>query len=257
MKANNVGIRLVRDSVIIAFAVAVLAIFFTNAISEAHTKGDFSFIAALLLGALFLITAWAAIVLMIEVRNLRRNLGLAGIPGCQIRSSDKLTLASVLDEARAEVCFLGITGKRSFSDDQFKRFLESKHAGAGIRLRILLLDPSSEAFTRRAAEERESVASWKQELAATVDKLRHYHEKYGVSIEVRFYTVYPVLRLIAVDNRKIVVNFFLEGRRGTESSQIAFDDSASDLANFFVKWFNAIWQYDSQEVDCERAASKE
>jgi hypothetical protein len=247
----------VRDSVIIAFAVAVLAIFFTNAISEAYAKGDYTFIAALLLGALFLITAWAALVLMTEVRNLRRNLGLAGIPGCQFRMSDKLTLASVLNEAPNEVCFLGITGNRSFNDDQFKRFLESQHAGTGIRLRVLLLNPNSKAFSRRAAEEKAPVNSWKLELEATIHRLRLYREEYRVNIEVRYYDVFPVLRLIIVDKRKIVINFFLDGRRGTDSSQLSFDDSPSDLANFFVKWFNVIWDYHSQETDLEKVASKE
>lgn len=252
---SNIGNRIVRDSVIIGFVVAVVAGVFTDAISAARSRGEYSFVVALLLGALLLITFWAACVLMAEVRTLRRNLGSAGIPGCQIRSTDKLALASLLDEARAEVCFLGITGKRSFSDDQFKRFL-TQHAGSSVRLRILLLDPNSDAFARRAEEERESVSSWKQELAATIDKLRHYQQIYGVKIEIRYYDLFPVLRLIAIDGRKIVVNFFLEGKRGTESSQMTFDNPASDLAGFFVKSFNAIWQYHSREVRFERDASQ-
>jgi len=122
---------------------------------------------------------------------------------------------------------------------------------------VLLLDPHSEAFSRRAQEERESVESWKQELAATINKIQHYRQIYGAQIEVRFYDIYPVLRLLVVDNRKIVANFFLEGRRGTESSQVSFEDSASDLASHFIKWFNVIWQYHSKAVDYENYTTKD
>lgn len=248
MTADKVGMRIVRDSVIIAFVVGVVASVFANSLSAARAKGDYTFLLISVLGALFVITAWATIVLFFEVRHLRRSLGLAGIPGCEIRSLDKLTLASVLDEARTEICFLGITGKRSFSDDQFKNFL-TKHSGKQMRLRVLLLDPDSEAFRRRADEEKESVDSWKQELAATIHKLGHYQQAYGVQIEVHFYEVYPVLRLIIVDNRKIVANFFLEAKRGTESSQIVFEDTASDLASVFLKWFNVVWRFHSRMVE--------
>jgi hypothetical protein len=247
MTADKVGMRLIRDSVIIAFTVGVVASVFANSISAARARGDYSFLLMLLFAALTVIAGWATILLLLEVKGLRRSLGLAGIPGCEIRAVDKLTLASVLDEARTEVCFLGITAKRSFSDDQFKNFL-TKHSGKAMRLRVLLLDPDSEAFARRAEEEKESVASWKQEHAATIHKLGHYQKTYGVQIEVHFYEVYPVLRLIIVDNKKVVANFFLEGKRGTESSQIVFEDSSSDLACFLLKWFNVVWRYHSRMV---------
>jgi len=247
MTADSLRSRILRDSVIIAFIVGVVASVFASSLHASYTSHDYRFIANLVLGALILIIGWLAILLSQEVRYLKKSLGESGIPGCSFRNKEKLAISDVLHEARSEVCFLGISAKRSFSDDTFKDFL-SKHSGTAMRVRVLLLDPACDAFARRAQEERESAQSWTQEVAATINKLCHYRNTYGVDIQVRYYRLYPVMRLIIVDNRKLIVNFFLEGRRGTESSQLVFEDSESDVARFFLKWFNAVWQFHSEVV---------
>lgn len=242
--------RIIFDSVIVAFVVGVVASLFANSMSAAKAHSNYSLIVALAFGALLAVATCVIVLLTFELRRLGKNASLAAIPGCQFRSAEKLSMADLLDNVRSEVCFLGITAKRTFTDDRFKEFL-AKCSGTNTRVRVLLLDPASEAFARRAREEREQVESWKQELEATIQRLRHYHQTYGVAIDVHLYQFHPTLRLIIADNRSVVVNFFLEGKRGTESAQLTFDDNTSDLSRFFVKWFDVVWRYHSTAVKLE------
>lgn len=153
----------------------------------------------------------------------------------------------ILKDVQSEVCFLGILAKRTVNSDGFKEFLADR-MNRPIKIRFLLLDPSSPVFRQRANDENESVIAWKQDLTSTLHRLSHYARRFSAIIEVHLYNVYPVWRIMIVDKRCVVVNFFLQGRRGTQSEQLLLSGADDDWTQAHVDYFEVLWSYHSKEV---------
>jgi hypothetical protein len=65
------------------------------------------------------------------------------------------------------------------------------------------------------------------------------------------YDVYPIWRIIIVDREKVLINFFLKGRRGTESDQVILSGAENHWTQAHIDYFDVIWNYHSKEVKIE------
>jgi hypothetical protein len=234
--------RIIRDSVVLVFIVGVAASVFASHLYEAYKRGEYWYIATLSLGGLLL---WAAL----SIAVLLREAGVGGKrrePAIDIVSgSGKKTLPDVLPLVKSEVGFMAIIGERSVKHDKFKEFV-SRGAGGTMHVRLLLLDPETVIFSERAAEEREKAQLWRQDLDGTLQRVKHYREMYNANIDVRLYNVYPVWRIILIDDSKVLVNVFLPGKRGSESDQVVLSDVNSELSKAFKKYFDVVWEFHSR-----------
>jgi hypothetical protein len=242
MIAKRVIKRIIRDSLVLVFIVGVSASFFASHLYEAYKHGEYWYIATLSLGGLLL---WASMSIAVLIRA-------AGVGGKQrepainiVSGSAKKTLPDVLPMVKSEVSFMAIIGERSVKHDKFKEFV-SRGAGGTMHVRLLLLDPDTVVFAQRAAEERERAELWRQDLDGTLQRVKHYREMYNANIDVRLYNVYPVWRIILIDDSKVLVNIFMPGRRGSESDQVVFDDVNSELSRAFKKYFDVVWEHHSR-----------
>lgn len=248
MTADTLLRRVIRDSLVIAFAIGVVASLLANWISARLAGLDRWYILTLALGAATIILVWIVGLLAREVAHFRAANEESEISKVYFASgTDRTSFGGMLGEVKSEIAFFGITAKRSVNDDRFKDLL-TKKTGRPIRIRFLLLDPTSEAFHRRAEEENESVNGWTEELSSTLHRLTHYRQVYNVDIQVRFYEIYPIWRLTILDNSTVLVNFFLEGLRGTESDQLIMRDATSQWAYSYIKFFNSMWNHHSSIV---------
>lgn len=162
-----------------------------------------------------------------------------------VQKSQQHDTGELFNEVETEICFLGIIAKRTVNSDAFKRFLTSKR-NTSVNIKFLLLDPDSQVFLQRAHDENESVTAWKQDLYSTIERLQHYKQEYNISIEVRLYNIYPIWRIIVINKRKIVMNFFLKGKRGTESDQIVMTDINNDWAQAYIEYVELLWNHHSK-----------
>jgi hypothetical protein len=81
-------------------------------------------------------------------------------------------------------------------------------AGSGTRsVRALLVDPDSEAATRRAAEIGESVESFTSGVRLTIARLRDLASLSGVEVAVHVYAMLPTWRVLALDSTMFVSAF--------------------------------------------------
>lgn len=156
------------------------------------------------------------------------------------------TLAECLPLAKHEVMFIGVTSKRTFSDDTL-RSLVSSQAVDHVSIRVLLVAPKSKAFADRARDERESAETWKHDQRATVERLKAFHSRYGLSVELRFTNEYPIWRMIIVDQEVAWLGAFLPGKRGTESTQWRIQYPEVDMTYGFIKWAQTLWE-NAEEV---------
>lgn len=166
--------------------------------------------------------------------------------------SDRVQMRELLSEVQECFCFMGIIAKRTVNSDEFKIFLNRKR-DSGLQVRFLLLDPRSPVFEQRAIDENESVEAWISDLKATVNRLLHYATKYNVQVEARLYPFYPTWRLMIRDADNVVVNMFLKGMRGTESSQLDIPGISSELGQAFVNHFYTTWEHSAREIADEES----
>lgn len=82
-------------------------------------------------------------------------------------------------------------------------------------LRVLLLDPDSEAASRRAAEIRESLETFTAGIHLSVARLRELADA-GVSVDCRLYRILPTWRVIGMDDT-LFVSAFGESHEGHTS----------------------------------------
>lgn len=229
---NSKVSRAARDGVIIAALVGIPAAIFANGISQTlfTREPDWQYLTISVL----------LVIVLVLTRSIMLEPQADRLHAEELVPAPPFFLAKAVHEASRTVDFAGILAKRSVNDDEFKAVLASR-ARTGLKLRFLMVDPQSDAFRRRAAEEGESAKSWALELDGTIERLSQYQRDFGLSIRVRYTTEYPIWRMIVVDKERVWVNAFLPGKRGTESPQHHYADKAGDLACGFSRYFDSVW----------------
>lgn len=157
-----------------------------------------------------------------------------------------VSLAEVIGQARRDVLFVGISSKRSISDDRLRRIL-STGASQNVTLRVLLLDPACDAFAARAREEHESAETWKLEHQAALQRMRELKSKYDADIRLRISSEYPIWRVMIADGDRIWVNPFLPGVRGTEANQWHMVYPVNQLSYGIIRTAERMWS-DAKEM---------
>lgn len=235
--------KLVRDALVIILAITVPAALLSTAISDALSsrKPDWLYLAFC---GLLVVTA----ILARTVSMLLRSASDGGDPVVEPvatfvprHPADRASLGDLVPAATQDLCFFGVSAKRSVTEDSFRRSLE-KYGKHPPKLRFLLLDPKSAAFERRARDERESSEVWRVDQEMTVMRLKSYKESLGIDVEVRYSSRYPVWRTIIIDRKKLYVSPFLPGQRGTESTQYEFGIPDSELAVGLLQDFEVSWE---------------
>jgi hypothetical protein len=115
-------------------------------------------------------------------------------------------------------------------------------ARKGGDVRFLLMDPNSPNLGRRADDEGCSKEIWVQDIKATITRLKDISQKHGASIKIRFFSEYPLWRMLLVDRRLVYLNYFLDRHRFTDSPQITLKNSDMGLLNVFQKMFDELWE---------------
>jgi len=240
--------QLLRESMLIAVALGIPAGVLSNAISNAlfaqEPNWPYAAIVTLLIGT--------AVLLRVALRlNTILKVALAGsAPGTRIRkvpASERRSVGGLLLSAREEIVFFGISGKRTVTEDFFRRALE-RMEHREIRIRFLLLDPLCEAFDARAKEEGEPTGSWGADLETTAARLSAYKRHMALDVRLKYYASYPIWRAIVIDREKVFVSVFLPGKRGTEASQYILSKNDEELAQGIIKAYLVAWK-SGRELD--------
>ena len=229
-----------RDSMAIATALGIPATVLSGSLSRALSAGR--------PGALYVVTVILAVVTTVLVRlvfamqervRILRGEQAKGIE--KAKPSDRLSLADVIQGAREEVVFFGVSAKRTVTEDGFRRSLELPE-NRNLRLRFLLLDPSSSAFEQRARDEGEPADTWRADIRTTIARLAACKAGRNMDIRVRFSSEYPIWRGMMVDRDRIFVSVFLPGRRGTEADQYAMSRVDEELGYGIGKCVQLSWK---------------
>lgn len=235
----------IRDSIIITIAVGVLTGVLATWISNGlfSTRPNWEYAIFSILAFLLLLAGRLVIALNVSIRTLSVKLehGTANVAIIKTPPSGRVALGEVLLKAHNEIVFFGISAKRSVTDDAFRRSLE-RIENRQIRIRFLILDPSCEAFEERAREEGEPSDTWRADQQTTKGRLSAYKNMFNLNIELRYFSVYPILRAIIIDREQVYVSIFLPGKRGTEACQYALSAADEELAYGFVKLYHTTWK---------------
>ena len=131
---------------------------------------------------------------------------------------------------------LGLIG---LNDSLLRACLPRERGGKGIRVRVLLLDPDSDALTRRAAEIGESAESLAGGVRLTEARLRELLAD-GCDIQVYRYRLFPTWRLIRTD-ATMFVSAFDAGWEGHESATYkVMETPHGPLFRGFRRMFGAV-----------------
>ncbi|WP_406168331.1 helix-turn-helix domain-containing protein [Streptomyces sp. NBC_00996] len=130
---------------------------------------------------------------------------------------------------------LGLIG---LNDSLLRACLPREQGGKGLRVRVLLLDPDSDALTQRAAEIGESAESLAGGVRLAEARLRELAD--SSDIQVYRYRMLPTWRLIRTDST-MFVSAFDAGWEGHESATYkVMETPHGPLYRGFCRMFEAI-----------------
>lgn len=130
---------------------------------------------------------------------------------------------------------LGLIG---LNDSLLRACLPREKGGRGLRIRVALLDPESEALSRRAAEIGESAESLASGVRLAEARLRELAD--GCDIGVWRYKMLPTWRLIRTDGT-LFVGAFDAGWEGHESATYkVMETPHGPLFRGFCRMFEAV-----------------
>jgi len=232
-----------RDSMVIALIIGIVAGVLSISISSAlfSRKPNWEYIVTVILLISVLLLARFCFTLYFSIRSLSARIPITNVAITKSEPPVRITLGEALLRARTELVFFGISAKRSVTDDAFRRTLE-RMEDPQLRLRFLLLDPSSEAFARRARDEGESPEAWNSDQNVTTNRLKAFKQQLNLNVELKYFSFYPVWRAIIVDREEVFVSVFLPGRRGTEAAQYRLSKVNEELAFGIINSYYTAWQ---------------
>jgi hypothetical protein len=238
--------HLIWQSAFILLLLGIPVAVFANSISDtlSSSRPDWTYVIASVLLIISAILIRLMVTLIRSINRLQRRLDdVASIPhpsGLEM-CHESAKLIDVIRQAKREVLFIGVAGKRSIADDGIRRFLE-QNGHRQLKIRILLLDPESKSFSARAREEKESVKAWKSDYASTIQRVKDYNKQLKCAISVRHTAEFPIWRLMVADGSNVWLNTFLMERRGTESTQWKTSYPSSEIAYGLIRGAEALWE---------------
>ena len=137
--------------------------------------------------------------------------------------------------------FFGISGGRTVKNPEVTAEIV-RIARAKGDVRFLLLDPKAKIISRRAKDEGVSHEGWEYEINATVARLRDLNLQHQIDIKIRYYSGYPVWRMIVLDRRDLLLHYFLDRKQLTQSPLLHLTRTDSGLLVAFLKEFDEVWE---------------
>jgi hypothetical protein len=111
-----------------------------------------------------------------------------------------------------------------------------------LKVRILLLNPESEACAKRAGEIKEDLAYFKGAINTAIEAVRDLKKLPGGHIDGRLYDEWTVWRLIRIDDC-ILVSSFVPNQEGHKSAMYRIHRGSSlSLFASFDRHFEAVWE---------------
>lgn len=101
---------------------------------------------------------------------------------------------SELMKSPSQLCIMGAGGYETFSGSgmPLHEFLKT----ATCDIRILLLDPTSEAFVQRCTTTQTSEETYRNWIYTSIEYCRELEKKRNASVEIRLYSDYPIWKMI-------------------------------------------------------------
>jgi hypothetical protein len=101
---------------------------------------------------------------------------------------------SELMKSSSHLCIMGAGGYETFSGPgmPLHEFLKT----ATCAVRILLLDPTSDAFSQRCTTTRTSEEIYRNWIYTSIEYCRELEKKRNASVEIRLYSDYPIWKMI-------------------------------------------------------------
>jgi hypothetical protein len=114
-------------------------------------------------------------------------------------------------------------------------------ADSNVKIRILVLDPSSPKCKQRAEEIGESLEDFAQKLTTVLGALKALRERRPLNVQYRLYNQLPVWRLLRIDD-SMFVSAFLPGKDGHTGPMYQIHRGAAmTLFPAFARQFDEIW----------------
>jgi hypothetical protein len=191
---------------------------------------------------LLVVTMFLALQLWRMHRNKNQTIATpssAGIREIPKTASTDIELSS--SSCTNSFYFLGVSSNRTANNNTLLQQLAAL-ARSGGDVRFLLFDPNSTHLERRASDEGATPEIWSKDIAATVERLSAAAIAHGTRFQIRYYSAYPIWRMIILDRRTIRLNFFLDKRRLTDSPVLELGIGDMHIQQAFLKHFDELWQ---------------
>ena len=199
---------------------------------------------SLVFGGLILCSTFAYII----GRNTSANdHGKAGIISIECDSHQKIGTEAFMQNIENDFIMWGISAKRTISNPAMKQWLESLPK-SHQKAKFLLLDPESPHLARKAEDEGDNPDAWKREISANISRIGELCSKYPSLIELRVYSEFPIWRVVFIDEKIAIMNYFPSGKQGPESPQFILKKGEDSLFDPIYKEFLEVWNYRSKRV---------
>lgn len=143
---------------------------------------------------------------------------------------------------KSEIRIIGVS-IRTFSGAEMEKVLVQK-LKEGCKIKMLTIDPDSEAVVQRAREEGHEFKWLKSEIQSTLtmyeNMLQGVPEKFRPNFELGYYTSSPSHFILCVNNF-MIVSPYLVGNRGFDCPHFEIDFKKGGIYQQYLEHFNMLW----------------
>lgn len=180
-----------------------------------------------------------AVIIAMYVR-LKSKPKLVGITDSAPTFAEGPDIVTIAQTVSTEFAFWGISAKSMLSDDRFRDVMVRKAKG-NCEFRFMLLNPNSPYVAKKALEEGDTAAGWKNEIEANIMRLKQLRDEHHLNIEVRVYDQFPVFRVIFTNSNKMYFGWYPVGLQGIRSPLLIVENSQGALYQPVRLSFNDLW----------------
>jgi len=194
--------------------------------------------------------------LVLHLRHFWRR-GLVNIWDAK---DEKFNLLNQIHESKRSLFFLGVSARTIMQPQIEAALMQKLLTNHEYEVRFLLFDRSeTRKLRRRALEETgnpDAANEWATAMGSTIEmilRIKKTLARAGDRLQVRTYRSFPVFRMLIIDNRYVLMNYYAKDRFPAELPclETGAPGNPSSFGYAFAKYFEEMWS-EAQETILER-----
>lgn len=235
--------KITHDVLVSLIAAAIIALASTIVAWILNSNNPYTsnyvilFLGATIFWAIFMTTLF-----FINHKNIRKIKAIGIVKSWLLPDKSRPSLEDQLKFCENRICFFGISARTTTHNPNFEKKIKCMPPGSEIQ--FLLLNPYCDVLKEKARDEGETPDAWVNDINSSIHRLRDLAQTYArhnIKIEVKIHDLFPMWRMLILDDDKIFLNYFLSAQRGSQSPMLEINKEKNGIFNAYEIQFKKAW----------------